>query len=156
MDERTMQPVTNVEWLARRGKPASLWLWDHPPSELEILAYVEGMAGKVELPQMVVPLRWDAAKREYEGTFVLPGSGRWYFRLGTLVPDALRPAMEADFDYGGPILPIDIPAPGGSLYESAGWLIGSAAFTLGGGLAVFLLRWRSRLTRKHPGSRPAF
>lgn len=99
IEQRTIQPVTDAQWLARRGKPAYLWLWDHEPSELESIAYVEGMEGKVKLPQVVIPLQWDAEKREYQGTFVPPRSGRWYFRLGTVVPDALRPTMEAESDY---------------------------------------------------------
>ena len=152
-DERTAGPVTNAQWLARRGKPAYLWIWDHEPSELESIAYVEGMEGKAELPQILVPLLWDAEKQEYQGTFMLPKSGRWYFRLGTLVPDAMRPTMEADSDYGGPIQPIDIPATTRSLFGTMNWLIGSALI-LGSGLTITrILLWPGRFLQRLNQSR---
>jgi len=144
VDERTAEPVTNVQWLARRGKPAYLWLWDHEPSELESIAYVEGTEAKVKLPQMVVPLQWDTEKRGYQGTFVLPKSERWYFRLGTVVPDALRPTMQADSDNVGSIQSIGIPAAAGTPFGNVNWSIW-LALIFGGGLAISVLLWLSRL-----------
>jgi len=112
------------------------------------------MEGKAKLPQIVVPLQWDAEKREYQGTFVLPKSGRWYFRLGTLVPDALRPTMEADFDYGGPIQPIDIPAATGSLFDNVNWSIWPALI-LGSGLAISVLLWLRGLPQRYRSNHSA-
>lgn len=154
IEQRTVQPVTNAQWLARRGKPAYLWWWDHEPSELESIAYVEGMEGKAKLPQIVVPLEWDTEKREYQGTFVLPKSGWWYFRLGTIVPDALRPTMEADFNYVGPIQPIDIPAATESMFGNVNWLIWSALI-VGSGLAISVLLWLSRLSQRYRSNHSA-
>jgi hypothetical protein len=147
VDELTTGPVTNTQWLARRGKPAYLWLWDHEPSELESLAHIEGMEGNAKLPQIIAPLHWDAEKHEYQGTFVLPKSGQWYFRLGTLVPDAMRPTMEADSDYGGPIQHIDIPTATRSpfVYSNLSmWPV----LILGGVLSVIVLRWFARSLRR--------
>ena len=153
VDQRTAAPVTNVEWFARRGKPAYLWLWDHEPSELESIAYVEAVKG-AQLPQIVVPLQWDAEKREYHGTFVLPKSGRWYFRLGTVVPDALSTKMEADFDYIGPIQSIAISTAAGSLFDNVSWSI-LPAIIFGSGLVIFALLWLSRLPHKYKSKHAA-
>lgn len=154
VEQRTAERVSNVQWLARRGNPAYLWLWDHEPSELESIAYVEGMEGKAELPQMMVPLQWDSQQQEYQGTFVLPKSGRWSFRLGTVVPDALQTSMEADFDYVGPIQSIDLPAATKSLLANVSrsmWPV----FILGGGLAISVLRWLHRLPQKYNNYSPS-
>ena len=146
-DIRTAERVTNVQWLAGRGKPAYLWLWDHQPSEFESSAYVEGMGGKAQLPQILVALEWDSEKREYQGTFMLPKPGRWYFRLGTLVPEALRPTMEADSDYVGPIQVLGMPVGTSPLFGNANWPIWPGLI-FGSGLAISVLLWRSRHARR--------
>lgn len=145
VEQHTTEPITNVQWLARKGKPAYLWLWDHEPTELESIAYVQGIEGRAELPQLVIPLQWNAEKREYRGSFVTSGSGRWYFMLRTVVPDALRTAMDADSDYGGLIQTMYITQgstrPLSGITNWPAWL----ALVLGSGLAISVLFWLSPL-----------
>lgn len=110
VDQLNGEAVAHEDWLASRAKPAYIWLWDHEPSELESTAYIEGRRGQTPLPQIVAPLTWDAESRVYQGSLVIPAGGRWYFRLGTVVPDELANELDADFDFVGEIRSIDIPA----------------------------------------------
>ncbi len=110
VDQLDGEPVTHEEWLATREKPAYIWLWDHNPSELESTAYIDGARGKAPLPQFVVPLSWNAEAREYRGSFTVPEGGRWFIRVGTVVPEELAGELEAEFDYVGEIRSFQIPA----------------------------------------------
>jgi hypothetical protein len=140
IEQPTEQPLSDAQWLATRGKPAYIWLWDHNPSELESTAYVERMAGKVKLPQFVIPLEWNAKESQHEGSIVLPRPARWYFRLGTVVPDALKRSMEADFDYVGPIRTIDIPPATGPIFSKVTPSIISILMVGSGFVLAILLR----------------
>ncbi|MBK8904034.1 MAG: hypothetical protein IPM53_22825 [Anaerolineaceae bacterium] len=145
---RTANPVTNAEWLAKRSKPAYLWLWDHEPAELERIAYVDGAEKYSSSPQIVVPLQWNAKAREYQGTFLFPSSGKWYFTLGTVVPDALKLTMAAESDFVGPIQTIDVPAATGFLRGNLHWPPWRvwAAFILLSGLVISGWLWFRRIS----------
>lgn len=148
INQLTAGPVIKFAWLARKGKPAYMWLWDHEPSELESIAHYKGIAGTAKLPQILVPLDWDAEKQVYQGTFKYPKPGRWYYRIGTLVPDALRATLEADFDFGGKIEQIDIPVDNRALFEPINLIIWPVLF-LGIVLATFLVLWLGKASPRY-------
>jgi hypothetical protein len=117
---------------------------------MERIAYVEGMEGKADHPQFVVPLHWDPQSRRYQGTFALPKSGRWYFTLGTVIPDALSATMEADSDYVGLTQTLDLPEAAWSPLEIVSQPVWPDLII---GLAVSVLVWLRSLLQRSKANR---
>ena len=115
VDERTDNPITNEEWLAPRGSPVYLWVWDHRPSPDERETH-SVLAGTDPAPQYWVTLEWDGAA--YRGSLTLSSAGQWYMRVDTTAP---VPGFESDrgIGYSGTVYPHNVK-PG-----SAEGLVGS-------------------------------